>query len=63
MGYVLEFAFESAGMKTLFVGHLPANSTSQHLILKLGFRRTHNEFDPPTGLLHPSYVPESSLLS
>jgi RimJ/RimL family protein N-acetyltransferase len=52
VGYVLEFAFESAGVKALFAGHLPANSTSLHLILKLGFRRTHNEFDLPTGLFH-----------
>ncbi len=63
MGYVLGFAFESAGAKAFRTGHHPANSTSQRLILKLGFRRTHNEFDPPTGLLHPSYVLESSLLS
>jgi ribosomal-protein-alanine N-acetyltransferase len=58
---VIKFAFESAGAKALFAGHHPANSASQHLILKLGFRRTHEEFYPPTGLHHPSYLLESSL--
>jgi ribosomal-protein-alanine N-acetyltransferase len=60
---VIKFAFETAGAKALFAGHHPANSASQRLILKLGFRRTHEEFYPPTGLHHPSYVLESSLLS
>jgi RimJ/RimL family protein N-acetyltransferase len=58
---VIKFAFESAGAKALFAGHHPANSSSQHLILKLGFRRTHEEFYPRTGLHHPSYLLESSL--
>jgi ribosomal-protein-alanine N-acetyltransferase len=57
---VIKFAFENAGAKALFAGHHPANSTSQHLILKLGFRRTHEEFYPPTGLHHPSYLLEPS---
>jgi len=57
---VINFAFERAGVKALFAGHHPANSASQHLILKLGFRRTHEEFYPPTGLNHPSYLLQSS---
>jgi ribosomal-protein-alanine N-acetyltransferase len=57
---VITFALEKAGAKALFAGHHPANSTSQHLILKLGFRRTHEEFYPPTGLHHPSYLLEPS---
>jgi ribosomal-protein-alanine N-acetyltransferase len=57
---VINFAFEHAGVKALFAGHHPANSASQHLILKLGFRRTHEEFYPPTGLNHPSYLLQSS---
>jgi [ribosomal protein S5]-alanine N-acetyltransferase len=55
---VIKFAFENVGVKALFAGHHPANSASQHLILKLGFRRTHVEFYPPTGLNHPSYLLE-----
>jgi RimJ/RimL family protein N-acetyltransferase len=60
---VVKFAFENAGAKALFAGHHPANSASQSLILKLGFRPTHEEFYPPTGLLHPSYLLDPSLLS
>jgi RimJ/RimL family protein N-acetyltransferase len=55
---VIKFAFENAGAKALFAGHHPANSASQHLILKLSFRPTHEEFYPPTGLHHPSYLLE-----
>jgi [ribosomal protein S5]-alanine N-acetyltransferase len=57
---VINFAFEHAAAKTLFAGHHPANSASQRLILKLGFRRTHEEFYPPTGFNHPSYLLEPS---
>jgi [ribosomal protein S5]-alanine N-acetyltransferase len=57
---VITFAFSQLGAKALFAGHHPANSASQHLILKLGFRRTHEEFYPPTGLNHPSYILEPS---
>ena len=60
---VIKFAFENAGAKALFAGHHPANSASQRLILKLGFHPTHEEFYPPTGLLHPSYLLESPLRS
>jgi RimJ/RimL family protein N-acetyltransferase len=55
---VIKFSFETAGAKALFAGHHPANSASQQLILKLGFRRTHEESYPPTGLNHPSYLLE-----
>jgi ribosomal-protein-alanine N-acetyltransferase len=55
---VINFAFNKLGAKALFAGHHPANSASQHLIQKLGFRRTHEEFYPPTGLNHPSYLLE-----
>jgi len=58
---VIKFAFANLGAKALFAGHHPANSASRHLILKLGFRLTHEEFYPPTGLHHPSYLLESSL--
>jgi [ribosomal protein S5]-alanine N-acetyltransferase len=57
---VIHFAFNKLGAKALFAGHHPTNSVSQHLILKLGFRRTHEEFYPPTGLNHPSYILEST---
>ena len=58
---VIKHAFENIGAKALFAGHHPANAASQHLLLKLGFRHTHEEFYAPTGLHHPSYLLESSL--
>jgi ribosomal-protein-alanine N-acetyltransferase len=58
---VINYASENIGAKALFAGHHPANASSQHLILKLGFRHAHEEFYPPTGLLHPSYLLEFSL--
>ena len=53
---VITFAFETLGVKALFAGHHPANAASRRLIEKLGFRFTHEEFYPPTGLNHPSYL-------
>jgi RimJ/RimL family protein N-acetyltransferase len=40
----------------LFAGHHPANRSSRDLLLKLGFRYTHDEYYAPTGLQHPSYL-------
>jgi RimJ/RimL family protein N-acetyltransferase len=57
---VIKFAFENIGANALFAGHHPANAASQHLILKFGFRLRQEEFYPPTGLLHPSYLLECS---
>lgn len=57
---IIKFAFDTIRARALFAGHHPANFPSQHLILKLGFRRTHEEFYPPTGLNHPSYLLEST---
>lgn len=53
---VIGYAFESLGAKALFAGHHPANLVSRRVIEKLGFRATHEEFYPPTGLNHPSYL-------
>lgn len=49
-------AFETLGASALFAGHNPANEVSRHLLLGLGFRHTHDEPYPPTGLRHPSYL-------
>ena len=46
-------------MDGLFAGHNPENTVSRHLLQKLGFRYTHDEFYAPTGLQHPSYMMES----
>jgi ribosomal-protein-alanine N-acetyltransferase len=58
---VITFAFETLGVKAVFAGHHPANGPSRRLIEKLGFRFTHNEFYPPTGLNHPSYLLNSDM--
>jgi RimJ/RimL family protein N-acetyltransferase len=53
---VIAYAFDRLGARGLFAGHNPANNASRQLVLKLGFRYTHDELYPPTGLQHPSYL-------
>ena len=53
---VIAYAFDRLGAAGLFAGHNPANVTSRRLLEKLGFAYTHEEFYPPTGLNHPSYL-------
>jgi RimJ/RimL family protein N-acetyltransferase len=53
---VMKYAFNSVEVKALFAGHNPANDASRRVLEKLGFRYTHDEFYPPTGLNHPSYL-------
>ena len=48
--------FAALGAGALFAGHHPKNDGSRCVLLKLGFRPTHLEFYPPTGLQHPSYL-------
>ena len=52
---VINYAFAELNTSSLFAGHNPLNKASRHLLLKLGFRYTHDEFYEPTGLMHPSY--------
>lgn len=53
---VIEYAFGPLRVGSLFAGHNPKNEASCQLLAKLGFRHTHDEFYPPTGLMHPSYT-------
>ena len=53
---VICHAFTDLQAPALFAGHHPDNTTSRDLLLRLGFTYTHNEFYPPTGLQHPSYL-------
>jgi [ribosomal protein S5]-alanine N-acetyltransferase len=53
---VIAHAFEKAGAQALFAGHNPDNIASRAMLQKLGFRYTHDELYPPTGLMHPSYL-------
>ena len=52
---VMRYAFDTIKVSGLFAGHNPKNEGSRHLLAKLGFRYTHDEFYKPTGLNHPSY--------
>jgi RimJ/RimL family protein N-acetyltransferase len=53
---VMRYAFRTLGVKALFAGHNPGNTASRRVLEKLGFRYTHDEYYPPTGLNHPSYL-------
>jgi ribosomal-protein-alanine N-acetyltransferase len=53
---VIAFAFGTVGASALFAGHHPDNEVSRRVLEKLGFRFTHEELYPPTGLNHPSYL-------
>lgn len=53
---VMGYAFETLGAAALFAGHNPNNEASRRLLTRLGFRYTHDEYYPPTGLEHPSYL-------
>jgi len=52
---VIICAFGTVGASGLFAGHHPENAASRRVLQKLGFRYTHDELYPPTGLMHPSY--------
>ncbi len=53
---VIAYAFGPLHATALFAGHNPENTVSRHVLERLGFRYTHDEFYPPTGLKHPSYL-------
>ncbi|MCE5233506.1 MAG: GNAT family N-acetyltransferase [Mizugakiibacter sp.] len=52
----IAYAFDVLGLQALFAGHHPHNDASRRMLEKLGFRYTHAELYPPTGLQHPSYL-------
>jgi RimJ/RimL family protein N-acetyltransferase len=54
-GAVIDYAFNTLMVNSLFAGHNPNNAASRHLLRQIGFRYTHDEFYSPTGLNHPSY--------
>jgi len=56
---VIDYAFGELRAQALFAGHNPQNEASRILLTKLGFQYTHDEYYPPTGLWHPSYLLES----
>ena len=52
---VIAHAFGPLRLKGLIAGHHPDNVASKKVLEKLGFRYTHDELYPPTGLMNPSY--------
>jgi ribosomal-protein-alanine N-acetyltransferase len=52
----IRYAFEELDVRALFAGHHPQNRASPRVLEKLGFRYTHDELYPPTGLQHHSYL-------
>ena len=53
---VIGHAFGALGARALFAGHHPDNEDSRRVLLRLGFRYSHHELYPPTGLEHPGYM-------
>jgi RimJ/RimL family protein N-acetyltransferase len=53
---VIRHAFEVLGLRGLFARHHPHNRGSGRILAKLGFRYTHDERMPQTGLDHPGYL-------
>jgi RimJ/RimL family protein N-acetyltransferase len=61
-GYAMEalqgmigHAFGTLKVRGLFARHHPGNHGSRRLMEKLGFRYTHDDLMPQTGLQHPAY--------
>jgi RimJ/RimL family protein N-acetyltransferase len=53
---VIDHAFTARGLSALYAGHHPDNAASRRLLEGLGFRYTHHERYPATGLDHPAYL-------
>jgi ribosomal-protein-alanine N-acetyltransferase len=53
---VIAYAFRELGLTQLVAGHHPQNKASERTLTRLGFVRVGEEYYPPTGLMHPSYV-------
>lgn len=53
---VMEYCRRRRLAKSLFAGHHPQNTNSGKVLEKLGFTYTGDEYYPPTGLMHPSYL-------
>ena len=59
----IPYAFDVLGVQALFAGHHPKNDASKRILGRLGFRYTHDELYPPTGLQHHSYRLEAAELA
>jgi RimJ/RimL family protein N-acetyltransferase len=54
-GAVVEYAFDTLGVEFIFAGHHPLNKASSHVLGKLGFIYTADEFYAPMGIVEPTY--------
>jgi ribosomal-protein-alanine N-acetyltransferase len=52
---IIADAFAALGAGALYAGHHPDNEASRRTLLALGFRYTHDEYYPPTGVMEPCY--------
>ena len=52
---VVEYAFKVLGAGSLYAAHHPQNAASGRVLGKPGFRFTHEEIYPPTGVMHRAY--------
>ena len=52
----IEYAFTTIGVTGLIAGHHPENDASRRVLLRLGFRHTHDAYYAPTGRDHPAYA-------
>ena len=52
---VLEYAFSTLGIETIFAGHHPSNDASRRVLGKLGFEYVGDEFYAPSGVVEPIY--------
>jgi ribosomal-protein-alanine N-acetyltransferase len=54
---VKDYAFANyPHIESLFAGHNPQNVRSRKMLERIGFQYVRDEFYPPTGLYHPSYI-------
>jgi RimJ/RimL family protein N-acetyltransferase len=53
---VLEYAFSTLGIETIFAGHHPSNDASRRVLGKIGFVYVGDEFYAPSGVMEPIYV-------
>ncbi len=53
---VIEYAFHSLRVKAISAGHHPENMNSKKVLIRLGFRYTHDEFFPALGINIPYYA-------
>jgi RimJ/RimL family protein N-acetyltransferase len=58
---VIQYAFEHLQAECIFAGHHPENRVTPRLLERLGFRFLKEKHYPPTGLMHPSYILQTSI--